>query len=70
MNRYSCRKRKSLTFLFYRILNWDRERCAELAETKRTVAKFPENDELLCVENFGQFDISYMKMYTKMYSKK
>ena len=68
MYRYSCRKRKSLTFLFYRILTWDRERCAQLAETKRTVANFPENDELLCVENFGQVDVLYMKMYSKCLS--
>ena len=69
MYRYSCRKRKSLTFLFYRILTWDRERCAQLAETKRKITNVPGNDELLCVENFGQVLEMYRKMYRNMYSK-
>ena len=64
---YSCRKRKSLTFLFYRILTWDRARCAQLAETKRMVSNFPENEELFCVENFGQVPKLYRKMYRKSY---
>ena len=62
MYRNSYRSRKSLTFWFYGIETWDRYCCAQLAEMKRTIANFPENDELLCVENFGQLSEMYRKV--------